>query len=111
MLPHELLVFDFEHGSPAYSVYEVSEICDVSVERVVAFVEIGVLKPEGANPDEWRFPPRSIIQARRAQRLQRDLELDLTGLALALELLEDIDDLRREIHRLRAQLAQFTTGF
>jgi len=111
MLPHELLVFDFEHGIPVYSVYEVSEICDVSLERVASLVEYGVLHPEGSTLEEWRFPAHSIMQARRAHRLQRDLELDLAGLALALELLENIDDLRREVHRLRAELARFTSDF
>lgn len=111
MLPHELLVFDFEHGSPAYSIHEVSELCDVTIERVVSLVEFGVLQPEGETRDEWRFPAHSIIQARRAQRLQRDLELDLAGLALALELLEEIDGLRREVRRLRDQLAQFAPDF
>lgn len=112
MLPHELLVLDFEQGAPAYTVYEVCEACEVTVARMVSFVEFGVLKPEGMEPhgnlDDWRFPAHSILQARRAQRLQRDLELDLPGLALALELLEEIDHLRQELQRLRAQLAQFT---
>lgn len=111
MLSHELLVFDFEHGAPAYSIHEVSELCDVTLERVIALVEFGVLHPEGSTLDDWRFPAHSIVQTRRAHRLQRDLELDLAGLALALELLDNIDELRREVHRLRAQLAQFTTDF
>lgn len=101
-------VFDLEHGATVYTVHEVSELCGVAVEHLVTFVEFGVLKPEGAHPGEWRFPPHAILQARRAQRLQRDLELDLPGLALALELLDHIDDLRREVARLQAQLARFT---
>ena len=107
MLSHELLILDFE-GHAAYTVHEVCEICEVTVERVASFVEFGVLKPEGVNLEDWRFPAQSILQARRAYRLQRDLELDLPGLALALELLEEIDTLRRELERLRAQVAQFT---
>ena len=107
MLPHELLALDFEQCGPAYTLDEVCEICDVTVDRVVSLVEFGVLKPEGCDLDEWRFPAYSIIQARRAHRLQRDLELDLPGLALTLDLLEEIGDLRRELQRLRAQVDQF----
>ncbi len=109
MLPHDLLVFDFAHGAPAYTVHEVCEICEVSLERVVSFVEFGVLMPEGTELDDWRFPAQSILQTRRAYRLQRDLELDLPGLALALELLEEITGLRRELTNLRAQIARFTS--
>ncbi len=110
MLPHDLLVFDFAHGARAYTVHEVCEICEVSLERVVSFVDFGVLTPEGTKLDDWRFPAQSILQMRRASRLQRDLELDLPGLALALELLEEIAGLRRELGNLRAQIAQFTLG-
>lgn len=109
MSTQDLLVFDFAHGAPTYSVQEVCEICDFTLDRVVAFVEFGVLKPEGAALAEWRFPAHAIVQARRAWRLQRDLELDLPGLALALELLEEVDALRVELARLRAQLARFTS--
>lgn len=109
MSPHELLVFDFEHGAPAYTVTEVCELCDVSLEHLVSFVEFGVLKPEGQAPGDWRFPPHAIMIARRASRLQRDLELEMPGLALAMELLEEISDLRRQVERLRSQLACFTS--
>ena len=36
-------------------------------------------------------------RARTALRLQRDLEINLPGVALALELLEELDRLRREL--------------
>lgn len=109
MTTHDLLVLDFAHGSPTYTVHEVCDICDVTLERIVAFVDSGVLQPEGAALEDWRFPAHAIVQARRAWRLQRDLELDLPGLALALDLLGEVDALRREIARLRAQLARFTS--
>jgi len=41
----------------------------------------------------------ACTRARRALRLQRDLEIDLTGAALAVELLDEIESLRT---RLRA---------
>jgi len=107
MQPRDLSVSGAEPGT-VYTVYEVSELCDVTLERVVAFVEFGVLHPQGRRLEEWRFPSHAILQARRAQRLQRDLELDLAGLALVMELLEDIAELRREVLRLRAQLARFS---
>ena len=109
MMPRELLVFDFENGTPHYSVEQVCRMCEISLERLAAFVEFGVLKPAGHAPDEWIFPPHALMQTRRAVRLQRDLDLEMPGLALALDLLEEVAELRREIQHLRAQLACFIT--
>jgi chaperone modulatory protein CbpM len=38
-----------------------------------------------------------LRRARTALRLQRDLEINLPGVALALELMEELERLRREL--------------
>jgi chaperone modulatory protein CbpM len=109
MTPHELLMFDFENGVPHYSTSEVCALCGISPQQLMVYVQHGVLKPEGKAPELWRFPPHALMQTRRAARLQRDLELEMPGLALTLELLEEVAGLRRENQRLQAQLACFVT--
>jgi chaperone modulatory protein CbpM len=42
--------------------------------------------------------------------MRRDLQLDLPGLALSLELLDEIETLRREVAALRHQLQQSRRG-
>ncbi len=73
--------------------------CAVHDEQIIALVDVGVLEPQGREPGHWRFGGASLHRARRALRLQRDLDIDLAGAALAVELLEEIDTLRA---RLRA---------
>lgn len=73
--------------------------CAVHADRIVELVDIGVLEPQGQEPDRWMFVGTSLPRARTALRLQRDLEIDLAGVALALELLDEIETLRA---RLRA---------
>ena len=73
--------------------------CAVHDEQIIALVDAGVLETQGREPDHWRFGGASLHRARRALRLQHDLDIDLAGAALALELLEEIDTLRA---RLRA---------
>ena len=108
MVKNEFIVFDFEHGAPIYTLDEVCGLCRISVESVVEFVEFGVLNPDGAAASDWRFPAQSVLRTRRAARLQRDLELNLPGLALALDLLDDIEALRQQVDVLREQLARLT---
>lgn len=73
--------------------------CAVHAERIVELVDVGVLEPIGREPTRWRFGGASLPRARMALRLQRDIGIDLAGVALALELLDEIESLRR---RLRA---------
>jgi chaperone modulatory protein CbpM len=78
--------------------------CSVHDEQIIALVDVGVLEPQGGEPDHWRFGGASLNRARRALRLQRDLDLDLAGAALAVELLDEIESLRT---RLRAMGGEY----
>lgn len=74
---------------------QLSAACTVQITQIVALVEEGVLEPAGRTPGEWRFSGLSLVRARRALRLQRDFELNAPAAALVLELLDQIDALRR----------------
>ena len=78
------------------SVDELSRLCAVDRTYIVELVEEGVLSVE-VDASEWRFSGAALRRVRTALRLQRDLEINLPGVALALELLEEIEALRREL--------------
>ena len=50
-----------------------------------------------ADTPEWRFTGDALRRARLALRLERELEINLAGVALALELMEEIEQLRRRV--------------
>jgi chaperone modulatory protein CbpM len=79
------------------SVDELSRLCAVDRTYIVELVEEGVLSVE-VDAAEWRFSGAALRRARTALRLQRDLEINLPGVALALELLEELEALRRELN-------------
>jgi len=68
--------------------------CGVHAEWVIALVDEGILEPSGGDPLHWRFPGASLRRMEVARRLQEDLELNLAGVALALELMDQIEQLR-----------------
>jgi chaperone modulatory protein CbpM len=78
------------------SVEELSRLCAVDKTYIVELVEEGVLSVTEV-ASEWRFAGAALRRARTALRLQRDLEINLPGVALALELMEEIEELRREL--------------
>ncbi len=94
--------------STPYEMRELCEMCAVRAELVVEMVEAGILEPSGSAPAGWRFGVRSIIRLRKAQRLRRDLDINLSGIALALDLLDDLDQMRERAQALERQLQQLT---
>ncbi len=83
-----------------YSLAEFCARCHLTEAQVKAYVFEGILMPEGDNPAEWRFSRLSLVEARRACRLERDLGLNPAGVALALELMRQIDALTERLRRL-----------
>lgn len=73
--------------------------CAVERERIIAFVEEGILTPKfvSSEQSEYRFLGSSVKRAARAVRLQRDLELNLAGVAVALDLLDEVERLRSRL--------------
>jgi chaperone modulatory protein CbpM len=60
-------------------------------------VNEGVLIPEGPTPETWRFSAVAIKRIQVTRRLQNDLQVNLAGAALALDLLDEIDELRSRL--------------
>jgi chaperone modulatory protein CbpM len=77
-----------------FTLADVCRICGVHERLVVDIVEEGVVEPRG-NVGAWRFTGIAITRVQRVLRLQDEFEVNLAGAALALELLEEIERLRR----------------
>lgn len=82
------------------SLTELSQRCVCKTEFIIEMVDEGVLEPQGDRPEEWHFSGPDLIRLRRALRLQQDLEVNLPGIALAMDLLEELDDLRARLRQL-----------
>jgi chaperone modulatory protein CbpM len=63
-------------------------------------VSEGALGPHEGAPSAWRFKGLSLCHTRIALRLVNEFEINAPGIALALDLLEEIASLRARIGRL-----------
>lgn len=82
------------------------ELCRISrapEEWVRVWVVEGVLTPIGDAPEEWRFAGTSLRRARLAATLARELELNAPGVALALDLMDEIESLKARLRRAGAR--------
>jgi len=82
--------------SAILSIKDLSRMCNVDERHIMEFVEEGVLTVVEVR-SEWHFTGDALRRARLAVRLERDLELNLAGVALALDLIEELQQLRREL--------------
>jgi len=77
------------------SLHDVCEICGIEESIVVEMVNEGIAEPLSYGSARWEFSGIAVTRLRVAYRLQRDLHVNLAGAALALELLEELETLRR----------------
>lgn len=82
------------------SLRDLCRACELPAEHVMALIEEGVIEPRGQEPVQWRFQGVCVRRVRRAYRLTEDLGLNLAGAALAVDLLEEIEQLKARIRRL-----------
>jgi chaperone modulatory protein CbpM len=81
------------------SMSEICVACSCRSEWVVELVNEGILQPLTDEPEELFFSGDSLTVAQAAQRLQRDLGVNLEGVALVLELLDEVKALRAQLRR------------
>lgn len=90
--PIEALLLD---ESAQFSLAELCAACNVAEALVVEIVAEGIVEPVGVGPAEWRFSGIALARVQRVVRLQDDFGVNLPGAALALELLEQLERVRR----------------
>lgn len=82
---------------------ELGQASGLDAAQLIELTEFGVFESHH-EADSRRYSARCIIKARQAARLQRDFDLDATGLALALAYLDRIESLERRLRELECQL-------
>jgi len=79
------------------------ELCrsnHVEAQWIMELVEHGVIEPVGQVSTEWQFASLSLVRVAKAKRLSQDLELNPAGVALVIDLLDEIEELRARLQSL-----------
>lgn len=99
MTPRDLQAFTGEllDESLELDLEELCSLCHVEEALVLEMVTEGVIDPAGEAREEWRFTGIEVRRVQVALRLTRELDVNLPGAALALDLLEEIEALRRRL--------------
>ena len=97
-------IIHIHHGTIAdeetkLTLIQFCNMCRLSPELVIEMVDEGILKPEGERRSVWRFSHDAVENARKVLRLRRDFDITISGAALALELLDRIEQLEAMLER------------
>ncbi len=79
------------------TIVELCDVCSVGRTTIDEMIDEGILEPTHSNRDQ--LPYQSVQRTRTVIHLQRDLGVNLAGAALALQLLERIEELRRQLRQ------------
>ncbi len=82
------------------SLRQLCDTCAVRAEYVIELVDEGFIEPSGVERSHWCFNGISIKRVQTAKRLQHDLGVNLAGVALAVELIDEIKNLRARLNRM-----------
>ena len=78
---------------------QLCDACAVRADYIIELVDEGFIEPIGVEKSHWCFSGVSVKRVQKAKRLQRDLGINIAGVALAIELIEEIEYLRARLRR------------
>jgi chaperone modulatory protein CbpM len=83
-----------------FSLDQLSEICGTRSDYIVELVEEGIIEPIlRQDSSTWVFEGYCFKRVRTAMNLQQDLGVNLPGAALALDLMQEVENLRAGIEK------------
>ncbi len=81
------------------SLGELCRLCRVHADYVLDLIDEGILEPEGDDRG-LQFHGECVVRTCKAISLQRDMGLNLPGVAMVLDLLDEVEELRETIRHM-----------
>lgn len=91
-----LVIADYSKETPL-TYNELCEICGISSDYLCDLIEYEIIPPQVKRQEEWIFGLDELRRIQTTLRLQRDLEVNLAGAAIVLNLLKELEELRAKI--------------
>ena len=77
-----------------YTTHAIINSHELSQETINEMVSWGIAEPSGNKPEKWMFTQKDYDRIGRALRFKTELDINIPGAALALQLIEEIQILR-----------------
>lgn len=91
-------------ANPELTLEELCVACGITPDFIHDLVEYGVLEIQETSLEAERFTPVHLRRIRTIVHLQNDLEVNLPGAALVIDLMEQIETMRMKIEMLEKHI-------
>ena len=90
---------------PTLTLAELCINCQSPAETILKLVDYGIITPceiesRAKSVQQWQFQRNDLVRADKALRLKKDLGINLAGVALVLELMDELNELRNQLNNL-----------
>lgn len=79
---------------------EICQLCGIGLDAMMELAALGLVAPREGAPGQWQVPATALPRLRVVGRLMHDLGVNVSGAALAVELLEAQRELESRIRHL-----------
>lgn len=86
---------------------EICRLCRLDLDSILELAELGIVSRRESMAGEWQVPATALPRLRVVGRLMRDLGVNVSGAALALELLEAQRELEVRLRHLERLAADY----
>lgn len=87
-----------------YSIETIAEITGTSKHTIAVYCRHGILSPIGQPEEEgWTFDDEAILRLRHIEQWRAELGMNLEALRFMTSMMNELEDLRREIRFLRGR--------
>lgn len=94
-----------QSNQPVYMIGVAAELCGVHPQTLRQYERIGLVVPSRVGAKNRLYSDVDIARIRRIQRLTQEMGVNLAGVEIILKLLEDMDDMRRDLEEQMRQYA------
>ena len=95
-----------QSNQPVYMIGVAAELCGVHPQTLRQYERIGLVVPSRVGAKNRLYSDLDIARIRRIQRLTQQMGVNLAGVEIILKLLEDMDEMRRD---LETQMQDYAT--
>lgn len=86
-------------NQPVYMIGVAAQLCNVHPQTLRQYERLGLVIPSRAGAKNRLYSESDIRQVKRIQRLTQELGVNLAGVEIILRLLDEIDDMRRDVEQ------------
>ncbi len=90
MKNYSITIIDQNH---TLSLEQICRAVHADNELIIQFIDYHIIQPKGSSQETWQFDHVCLRRARLARNFYYDLEVNLAGIGLLLDMLEKIEAL------------------